>query len=190
MHSPRSTPARLWVFPQQPLSAALDNQWLQSAGYEPCRIHLALPVPGHRGKPAGFKDAVLKHAQTATWPTSVRRVCPPAKRTRTDSPGPTSWLPIAEGLMTCSTRSAPQPTTPRTHLFRIHPSLVAHARALSSARRRDTPRRCPCPNGWRDDRPDSKNLNGATPFSCPVPRAVLRTSSCMPRPVQNTPPWP
>lgn len=169
----------LWVSPSSLYPPALDNAWLQSAGYE-VTPHATLGLNAclaRNGKyQTAFKDAVLKHAQAANLAhVKFDGFVPDCEvDTHGHHPGPESYLPIAEGLMevfdALRARAPGIALEPTCFGYRPSPWWLMHVPFLIGPFGDDSPLgRCPCPE-WIEAMTtarDIENLAGRDAFLMP-----------------------
>ncbi len=169
----------LWVSPSSLYPPALDNNWLQSAGYEvtPHKVlglNACLTVGGKYQ--SAFKEAVLKHAESANLAhVKFDGFVPQCEvESHGHHPGPESWLPIAEGLMdvfgALRARDPDIALEPTCFGYRPSPWWLMHVPFIIGPFGDDSPGgRCPCPE-WIESMTtarDIENLTGRDAFLMP-----------------------
>ncbi len=169
----------LWISPSSMYSFALDNNWLNSAGYEvmphPTLGLTACLAKGGKYQTA-FKNAAVKHADEGHLAhmkfDGFIPQCEVASHGH--KTGPESWLPIAEGLMdvfdALRERHPDIAMEPTCFGYSPSPWWLMHVPFIIGPFGDDCPRgRCPCPD-WMEaltTARDIENLKGRNAFLMP-----------------------
>ncbi|HPO14281.1 MAG TPA: hypothetical protein PLI09_12625 [Candidatus Hydrogenedentes bacterium] len=169
----------LWISPSSLYPFALDNKWLNSAGYEvmphPTLGFTACLAKGGKYQTA-FKKAVLKHAKDGHLAhMKFDGFVPQCDVAAHGHPvGQESWLPIAEGLMevfdALREKHPDIAMEPTCFWYNPSPWWLMHVPFIIGPFGDDCPRgRCPCPE-WIESLTtarDIENLKGRNAFLMP-----------------------